>query len=67
MSEKKDNPYVGTSTCEAYREGLEARLEAQEKFFEEKFRSIKAVVIAATTTMTLILGAVQVLLTLLKG
>jgi len=67
MSEKKDNPYVSTDTCTAYREGLEARLEAQEKFFEEKFRSVKTVVIAATTTMTLVLGTVQVILTLLKG
>lgn len=57
---------MSTSTCEAYRKSLETSLKAQEKYFEEKFRSIKTVVIATTTTMTLVLGTVQVILTLWK-
>ena len=66
MSGKKDNPHMSIHTCEAYRQGINDRFAAQEKYFEEKFRSIKTVVIAATTTMTLVLGTVQVILTLWK-
>ena len=58
---------MSAGTCEAYRLGINDRFKAQEKYFEEKFKSLKNVVIAATTTMTLVLGAVQVILTLVRG
>ena len=64
MSRKKDNPYIITSTCEAYREGLESRLEGQKEFFEEKINSLRSVIIAVGTTTTLVLGVVQIILTL---
>ena len=64
MSGKKDNPHMSIHTCEAYRQGINDRFTAQEKYFEEKFKSLKNVVLAATTTMTLVLVVVQAILTL---
>lgn len=65
MSEKKkDNPAVSSETCAAYRQGIDQRFEDTLKLIEEKIKGIKTAIVVGFTVSTLIIAAVQFILSL---
>jgi hypothetical protein len=51
MSEKKDNPYVSSATCQE-------RMKAAKDLIDEKFNSLRNIIVATGATTTLIITAV---------
>lgn len=60
MSEKKDNPYVSGETCQE-------RMKSAKELVDEKFTSLKNIVVATGAVITIILTAVTFALKLWKG
>ena len=59
MSEDKDNPYVSSETCGAFRQGIDQRFVDMQKLVEEKFKTLKTSIVVGFTVSTLIITVVQ--------
>ncbi len=68
---EKDNPFMSSETCKAYREGIANELRAvrseiveSRRFVEEKIKTIKTSIAVGFTVSTLVIAVVQFLLNL---